>query len=176
VRQAKLPFFALLCLVLALPGCAVFSDAPHYRGIAVSQHDLNELTPGIASQADAQALLGPPTFQEQFDANNWVYVSQITKMRIGNTEGVKQQHVVVLTFDNNGILQNVTQKTLENGVQVAMDGAETPVPGGHAGFIQQLVGGVGSYSPLGATTSAGGSGAGAGGLGGGGGDVGGGGF
>ena len=30
-----------------------------------------------------------------------------------------------------------------------MDKSQTPVPGGHAGFIQQLVGGVGSYNPLG---------------------------
>ncbi len=156
-----------LAMALSLPGCVIFSDAPHYRGIAVSQHDLNELTPGISSEADAQALLGPPTVQEVFDSNNWIYISQVTKMRIGQTEGVKQQHVVVLTFDNNGVLQSVSQKDLKNSVQVAMDSGKTPVPGGTAGFLQQLVGGVGSYNPLGSAsdTSAGGSGAGAGGLG-----------
>jgi outer membrane protein assembly factor BamE (lipoprotein component of BamABCDE complex) len=172
VRTAPLPLISLLCLVLALPGCALFSDAPHYRGIAVTQHDLNELTPGTASQADAQALLGPPTFEEQFNPNNWVYVSQTTKMRIGKTEGVKAQHVVVLNFDNNGILRSISQKNQQNGVTVAMDQAQTPVPGGHAGFLQQLIGGVGSYNPLGGLTGAGagagGTGAGAGGLGGGG--------
>ena len=174
MRPAPLPILSLFGALLALSGCALFSDAPRYRGIAVTQHDLNELAPGMASEADAQALLGPPTFQEQFEPNNWVYVSQITKMRIGNTEGVEQQHVVVLTFDNNGILKSVSQKDLQNGVQVAMDKSETPVPGGHAGFIQQLVGGVGSYNPLGSVTGAGGAGAGAGGLGGGAGDIGGG--
>jgi UDP-N-acetylmuramoylalanine--D-glutamate ligase len=138
-----------------LPGCALFSDAPHYRGIAVTQHDLDELTPGTASQADAQALLGPPTFEEQFNSNNWVYVSQTTKMRIGKTEGVKAQHVVVLNFDNNGILRSISQKNQQNGVTVAMDQAQTPVPGGHAGFLQQLIGGVGSYNPLGGLTGAG---------------------
>lgn len=171
MRPAPLPILSLFCLSLALSGCALFSDAPHYRGIAVSQHDLNELTPGISSEADAQALLGPPTFTEQFAPNNWIYVSQVTKMRIGNTEGVNRQHVVELTFDNNGTLQSIAQKDLKNGVKVAMDQAQTPVPGGHAGFIQQLVGGVGSYSPLGVTNS----GSGASGLGGGNGEIGGGG-
>jgi outer membrane protein assembly factor BamE (lipoprotein component of BamABCDE complex) len=159
---------AALCAALCLPGCALFSDAPHYRGIAVSQHDLGELTPGISSEDDAQALLGPPTAQEMFEPNNWIYVSQITRMRIGQTEGVKDQHVVVLTFDANGVLQKVTERDLNDAVQVAMDGAQTPVPGGKAGFLQQLVGGVGSYNPLGGTglgAGAGGSGAGAGGLG-----------
>jgi outer membrane protein assembly factor BamE (lipoprotein component of BamABCDE complex) len=169
-----LKFLLPLCAALALQGCALFSDEPHYRGIAVTQHDLDELTPGISTQADAQALLGPPTVAEQFDANNWIYVSQITKMRIANTEGVKTQHVVVLTFDNTGTLQNISQEDLKDGVEVAMETGETPVPGGHAGFIQQLIGGVGSYNPLGAAgAGAGGSGAGAGGLGGGGANIGG---
>ncbi len=158
---------ALTLLGASLSGCAIFGDAPHYRGIAVTQHDLDELSPGTSSQADVQALLGPPTFQEMFDANNWVYVAQVTKMRIGETEGVKQQHVVVLTFDNNGTLQKISEKDKADGVAVAMDGAETPVPGGKAGFIQQLVGGVGSYNPLGGT-GIGGQTGGAGGLGGGG--------
>ncbi len=159
MRPAPLTLTTLLCAMLTLPGCAVFTDAPHYRGIAVSQHDLNELTPGISSQADVQALLGPPTFVEQFDNNNWDYVSQITKIRIGQTEGVKHQRVVVLKFNNNGILQGVSEKTFKDGVHIAMDGAQTPVPGGKPGFIRQLIGGVGSYNPLGAAadTSAAGS-------------------
>ncbi len=138
---------AALCSPIALAGCGLFSDAPHYRGVAVSQHDLDELTPGQASQADVMALLGPPTVHEQFQDNNWIYVSQITKMRIGQTEGVRQQHVVVMSFDDNGVLQHITQKDLGDGVKVAMDGGETPVPGGKAGFFQQLIGGVGSYNP-----------------------------
>jgi outer membrane protein assembly factor BamE (lipoprotein component of BamABCDE complex) len=174
--RARLALAAVLGATALLPGCAIFGDQPHYRGIAVSQHDLGELTPGISSQADAQALLGPPTVQEVFDNNNWIYISQITKMRIGQTEGIKQQHVVVLTFDDNGVLRSVSQKDLNDRVAVAMDSKETPVPGGKAGFFQQLVGGVGSYNPLGSASDTSGAapnssgiGAGAGGLGSGGG-------
>jgi outer membrane protein assembly factor BamE (lipoprotein component of BamABCDE complex) len=171
---ARLRASVILGAALALPGCAIFSDQPHYRGIAVSQHDLNQLTPGISSTADAQAVLGPPTVQEVFDQNNWIYISQITKMRIGQTEGVKQQHVVVLTFNDNGVLQSVSQKDLNDSVMVAMESKQTPVPGGKAGFFQQLIGGVGSYNPLGSASDTsgaapGGTGAGAGGLGSGGG-------
>lgn len=171
---AGLRAVAALAVPLLLPGCAIFSDSPHYRGIAVNQHDLEQLTPGVSSESDAQAVLGPPTVQEIFNNNNWIYISQVTKMRIARTEGVKQQHVVVLSFDNNGVLQSVSQKTLKDSVAVAMDSNQTPVPGGKAGFFQQLIGGVGSYNPLGASSDSsgagpGGTGSGAGGLGGGGG-------
>lgn len=149
MRQTKLPQSLLLTAMLGVSGCAVFSDAPHYRGIAVTASELKQLTPGVSQQADVQALLGPPTFVEQFDQNNWVYVSQITKMRIARTEGVKHQKVVIVTFNNNGSYESATQKSLGDAVPVSMDGKQTPVPGGTAGFLQQLVGGVGSYSPLG---------------------------
>lgn len=147
LSQLALPLFA--CALFSLPGCAVFSDAPHYRGVTISPHDLTELTPGVSGQADAQALLGPPSFVEQFDQNNWVYVSQVTKMRIGNTEGVKAQHVVVLTFDNSGTLASVTQKDQSDAVTVAMQSNAVQAPGGKPGFIRMLLGGVGSYSALG---------------------------
>jgi outer membrane protein assembly factor BamE (lipoprotein component of BamABCDE complex) len=150
LRPAKLTIPFLFTALLALPGCAIFSDAPHYRGIPVSQHDLSELTPGLSQQADVQAVLGPPTFTPQYNPNDWVYVAQVTKMRIAQTEGVKSQNVVVLGFDQSGTLQTITQKTLKDSVGVAMEGHETPVPGGKPGFFQQLIGGVGSYNPLGA--------------------------
>jgi outer membrane protein assembly factor BamE (lipoprotein component of BamABCDE complex) len=137
---------------LALSGCAVFSDSPHYRGISVSPHDLAELTPGLSQQADVEAVLGPPTFTPQFSPNNWVYVAQVTKMRIGRTEGVKSQQVVVIAFNDSGTMQSVTEKNLKDSVNVAMEARQTPVPGGQPGFIQQLVGGVGSYNPLGAAS------------------------
>ncbi|GAN78649.1 outer membrane protein assembly factor BamE [Acidocella aminolytica] len=151
MRLTKLPKSLLFCAILALPGCAVFSDSPHYRGIAVTASELKQLTPGVSQQADVQSLLGPPTFVEQFNPNNWVYVAQVTRMRIARTEGVSSQDVVVVSFNSNGTYKSYTENTLANALPVKMDGKETPVPGGTAGFFQQLIGGVGSYNPLGVT-------------------------
>ena len=140
-----LPF----CALLGLPGCAIFSATPHYRGVAVSNTELKQLTPGVSQQADVQALLGPPTFVEPFDQNNWVYVSQITHMRIGQTEGVEKQNVVVVSFNQAGAYQSYHQVPLKDTLPVAMDDKTTHLPGGTPGFFQQLIGGVGSYNPLG---------------------------
>ncbi|HQU04015.1 MAG TPA: outer membrane protein assembly factor BamE [Acidocella sp.] len=172
MRPAPLPNFNRLRQVLALgialslPGCGLFTDSPHYRGIAVSDHDLKELVVGTSLQADVQALLGPPTFHEEFNDNNWVYVSQITKMRIGQTEGVAQQQVVTLSFDNTGVLRKISKDGLKDRVDVAMDSATTPVPGGSASLVQQIIGGVGSYNPGLGGSGAGQGNAGAGALGG----------
>ena len=159
MRLTKLLKTLPFCVLLGLPGCAIFSATPHYRGVAISNNQLQQLTPGVSQQADVQALLGPPTFVEPFDQNNWVYVSQITHMRIGQTEGVKKQTVVIVSFNQAGAYQSYRQETLKDAMHVGMDGASTPVPGGTPGFFQQLVGGVGSYNPLGAASDSSGNGA-----------------
>lgn len=149
MRLTKLLKTLPLCALLGLPGCSIFSATPHYRGVAIGNDQLQQLTPGVSQQADVQALLGPPTFVEPFDQNNWVYVSQITRMRIGQTEGVDKQRVVIVTFNQNGAYQSYHLETLKNALPVAMDGKITPAPGGSPGFLRQLIGGVGSYNPLG---------------------------
>lgn len=151
MRRPAIKFYRLLPLLLlpALAGCAVFASPPHYRGNAVSQRQLKQLTPGVSTEADASALLGSPTLKETFDRHDWLYVSQVTKRRIARTQGVLRQKVVMLNFSNAGVLQSIKDVGKKQAVNVAMAGGHTPAPGGHASLFQQLVGGVGHYNPTG---------------------------
>lgn len=149
MRPTKLLKILPFCALLGLPGCAIFSATPHYRGVAVTNDELQQLTPGVSQQADVQALLGPPTFIEPYNQNNWVYVSQVTHMRIGQTEGIERQKVVVVTFNQAGAYQSYHLESLKDSMPVEMDSKATPVPGGTPGFFRMLIGGVGSYNPLG---------------------------
>lgn len=149
------PLFPFL-LLPALAGCAVFSAPSHYRGNAVTENQLKQLTPGVSTEADAVALLGSPTLHEAFNGHDWLYVSQVTKRRIAQTQGVIQQKVVILDFGDNGVLKSIRHVDKKQAVTVAMAGGKTKAPGGHAGFLQQLIGGVGHYNPgLGAGSSGG---------------------
>lgn len=143
----KLHHFLPLLLVPMLAGCSIFAARPHYRGNAVSVQELKQLTPGVSTEADATALLGSPTLHETFNQNDWLYVSQVTKRRIGQTQGVLKQNVVILRFNEGGVLQSIRHVGKKQAVMVAMSGGQTPAPGGHASLFQQLVGGVGHYNP-----------------------------
>ncbi len=155
------PLFPFL-LLPALAGCALFTAQPRYRGTAVTEAQLKQLTPGVSTEADATALLGSPTLRETFRDHDWLYVSQVTKPRIGQTLGVEKQQVVVLDFTGNGVLKSIRRVGGKQAVHVAMAGGRTHAPGGHAGFLQQLVGGVGHYNPGLGAGSAGGLGGGSG--------------
>ena len=136
-----------LGLSLALSGCGLFSAPIRHRGQNVTQDQLKELVPGTTTEADVRALLGEPTSQSLFDANRWAYIGQQTQNRIGRYPGVVHQNVVVLTFNSQGVLQNVRHLAKKNAVQVSMAGGATPSPGGSASFFQQLIGNIGRYTP-----------------------------
>ena len=137
----------MLGLALALTGCALFSAPLQYRGQNVTPDQLKQLVPGTTTEADVTALLGQPTSRGLFDNNRWAYIGQITQSRIGRYPGVVSENVVVLTFNDQGVLQNVQHTNKKDATQVSMASGSTPSPGGSASFFQQLIGNVGRYTP-----------------------------
>lgn len=148
-RRCRPPIslLALASLVLPLAGCSVFAAPLNYRGQNVTPDEIKKLVPGTSTEADVTHLLGSPTSRGLFDPNRWSYMSQVTHTRIGRMPGVVQQNVVVLTFNEQGVLQGVQDLGEKNEVAVSMAGGATPSPGGSASFFQQLIGNVGRYSP-----------------------------
>ena len=152
----------LLVLVLLLAACSVVESPRQLRGNRVDADQLKELVPGTSTRADATSLLGSPTTKATFDENTWIYIGETTRSRIGRTPGILQQDVVVLTFDNGGVLRGVKKLNQDDGRDVSVVTRATPSPGSEASFLQQLLGNVGKFNagaPSGSGASPGGSGA-----------------
>lgn len=145
---------AVACLVIGLPlaGCSFFQAQSTTRGDPVDTDAIKQLTPGTTTAADVTALLGSPTARETFDDNSWIYISQITRPRVGRLPGVLQQRVVVLNFDNNGVLQHVKVYDKADSKNVTMAPGTTPTPGAQASVLQQLFGNIGRFSGAGNDT------------------------
>jgi outer membrane protein assembly factor BamE (lipoprotein component of BamABCDE complex) len=148
-RQAAV----VACLVIGLPlaGCSFFQAQATTRGDPIDIDALKQLTPGTSTTADATALLGSPTAHETFDDNSWLYISQLTRPRVGRLPGVLQQRVVVLNFDANGVLRSVKVYDKADGKNVTMAPGTTATPGASASVLQQLFGNVGRFSGAGET-------------------------
>src|SRR5262252_5348574 len=104
-RREYVPW--LLAGMLLLGGCSFFEAQPQLRGNRVDADQLKELVPGTSTRADVTALIGSPTARATFDDNTWLYVSEVTQPQIARTQGVLSQHVVVLSFNDQGVLQDV---------------------------------------------------------------------
>ncbi len=157
-----------LGLALTLGACSVphfMAFNPQTRGNMVDADQLKELVPGTTTRADVTSLIGSPTARATFDDNTWIYIAEVTRPVIGGTLDVNQQQVVVLSFDQKGVLRNVETKTKADSMPVQVVSRTTPSPGSDASLLQQLLGNVGKFSPVAPTGSGGASGSGIGGSG-----------
>jgi outer membrane protein assembly factor BamE (lipoprotein component of BamABCDE complex) len=141
------------CLMLS--SCGWLMPHPTMRGNKVDADLLKELTPGVSSKADVTAVIGSPTARATFDDNTWIYISEVTQPRIGRTLGELDQNVVVLNFDEGGVLRTVHKLDKADSLPVSVVARTTPSPGTEASFMQQLLGNIGRFNPTGANTSAG---------------------
>ena len=131
---------------------------PQTRGNKVEDDQLRELVPGTSTKADVTALIGSPTMKASFDENTWLYITEVTRPRLGRTPGVLDQSVVVLAFDDRGVLTGVKTVTRADAIPVEVASRTTPSPGTEASFLQQLLGNIGRFNAggAGASTAAGG--------------------
>jgi outer membrane protein assembly factor BamE (lipoprotein component of BamABCDE complex) len=156
-RGARLGLTAV-GLAILVSGCSIFAPQYTLRGNRVQDYRLKELTPGTSTQADVTALIGSPTAKASFDPNTWLYISEISHTRIAQTIGEGDQQVVILSFDDKGVLTNIRKLDEANSLPVTVVARTTPSPGTEASFLQQLFGNVGRFNPLGAGGGGGGGG------------------
>jgi outer membrane protein assembly factor BamE (lipoprotein component of BamABCDE complex) len=152
-------FAAAIALCLTVTACGWMMPAPQTRGNKVEQDQLKELVPGTSTKADVTALIGSPTQKAMFDENTWLYITEVTRQRVARTLGVLDQDVVVLKFDDRGVLANVKTVTHDDAVPVSVATETTPSPGTEASFLQQLLGNIGKFTPAGTSGFGGGGGA-----------------
>src|SRR5271156_6832635 len=105
VARQLLMVLGALALVGGCASIPPFRAPETLHGNRVDDYRLAELVPGTSTQADVTALIGSPTAKASFDTNTWLYVSEVTHIRIAQTPGVSSQAVVALSFDNGGVLR-----------------------------------------------------------------------
>ena len=157
-RGAALAVAALLLL----PGCSFFQAPVVQRGHRVSDEQLAEITPGVQTRKDVEALIGSPTQTTTFGDGTWYYISSRTRQRPGRELALTDQETVVITFDQKGVVQDVKRLTAADGQDVRMVTRETPTPGSERTTLQALFGNIGRLGPgaqTGAPTGQGGFGA-----------------
>ena len=138
------------CLIAAsLAACAApdfMSFPPQTRGNKVDPELLAQLVPGTSTRADVTSLIGTPTTRSTFDENIWIYVSEVTKPLIASKQDLRDQNVVVMTFDQKGVLRGITKRGAADAKEVDLVDRKTPSPGNDTSIITQLLGNVGRFS------------------------------
>ena len=154
-RRSSARAAALPVLLLAVSACSVFDAPVVQRGNRVTEDQLREITPGVQTKTDVQALLGSPTQTSTFGDGEWYYISSKTRQRPGRELAVSDQQTVVVAFEPSGVVREVRTVTEADGRRVDMVSRETPVPGNDRTLLQALFGNIGRFGPGASTTGAG---------------------
>jgi len=144
LRIARFALPACLCVLVG--ACSIIETPRILRGNRVDSDLAKELVVGTSTKKDVTSLLGSPTSHATFDDNEWMYISETTHTRIGLTPGVLRQNVMVVDFDQAGVLRGIKRLNEDDGRSVSVAGGATASPGSEASFLQQLLGNVGRYN------------------------------
>ena len=136
---------ARLLPALLLGACSLFAAPPEPRGNRLDAELLRQITPGVQTRQDVQSILGSPSASGTFDQEHWYYISATSYIRPGRTPGIEDQKVVVVSFNEAGVVRDVRELGEADARSVSFVSRETPVPGNDRTVLQALFGNIGRF-------------------------------
>lgn len=137
--RLRLAVFAVLVAVIA-------ACSPIYRnhGYVPAEEDLALLTVGRDSRETVEAVVGRPSAEALLNDTAWYYV-QSTWVSTGPASPKEEvRQVVVISFDDTGVVENIERFGLEKGrvVPISRRVTESNIKG--QSFLRQLFGNLGA--------------------------------
>lgn len=135
-----------LCLnvtvVLALSAC---TPVVAKRGNMLEDYQIKTIKPGTNTRTDVLQTLGSPTTVSTFDNKTWYYLGQETEKRGIFDSEVKDETIVQVVFDDEGIVKSIN-KIENNREDIPYARTKTPTHGNDLTFMQQLLGNLGRFN------------------------------
>jgi len=137
----RLGLFAVV--IFGLSACANI-DRKH--GYVPLDEDLEQIVVGVDTKATVGDLIGRPTTAGVLSDGGWFYVS--SKFRAYGYREPKEieREVVSISFDNEGVVQNIERFGLEDGKVVAISRRVTDDNIRGVSFLRQLFGSIGNFT------------------------------
>lgn len=134
---------AAVCAAPIMSGCASTVDN---LGYVPDPQALERVKPGGQTRNDVAEILGTPSSVTPFSEDTWIYVQRKTRTFAFFEPTVLEQNVVVVDFDDAGLVRDVRRYTLEDGKVIDPVTRKTPAPGKELSIMEQLVGNIGRFS------------------------------
>jgi outer membrane protein assembly factor BamE (lipoprotein component of BamABCDE complex) len=150
VRRLTKIGLAGIVTCLAVAGCAARIDS---RGNLPDEEALARIKIGDVSKTEVQEILGSPSSVAAFNDNEWYYISKKTETVAFYRPKVVERQVLILRFDQKGVLKEMEALDQNAGREVELVKRETATAGNEITVLQQLFGNFGRFNKDKATTS-----------------------
>lgn len=142
VRHAL--FASALGLGILLGGC---QQKILQHGNVPDEDEVVQIMPGQDDKNRVEQLLGSPSTTGTFGDSTWYYISKRTAQTAFFDPDTIDQGVLEISFDAQGIVEDMKIYDQSDGRLVAMVDRTTPTHGNELTLIQQLLGNFGRFSP-----------------------------
>ncbi len=134
---------ALGLLLFGLIGCtAVYRN----HGYVPTDSELQDITVGVSTRDSVAESIGRPSTFGVIEGSGWYYVQSRWK-HFGMREPQEiDRQLVAISFDKNGVVENIERFTLEDGRVVPISRRVTDSNIKGISFIRQLLGNIGNLT------------------------------
>ncbi len=138
----------LVAFGLALAGCTPAID---HRGYVVPKQAVEKIAAGTATRTEVLQALGSPSSTAALDDRTWYYMGETTWRESFLDPELIERHILILRFDDDGLLSEVGTMDAKSGKEVLLVSRETPTAGHSLTILEQILGNIGRFSqPAGA--------------------------
>lgn len=136
---------ALAATLAGVSGCSRIAG---HQGYLADAQLVSTVQPGVENKLSVQKTLGLPSFQGQFDNNDWYYVARETRQLAFGAPKPISQTVLHVRFDATGNVASVNQMGMEQVAAISPNRDKTPTLGRKHGFFEDLFGNIGRVGTL----------------------------
>ena len=133
----------LLACALLVAAC---SPTVKQHGHRIDDELLARITPGETSKEQVARILGSPSSLATFEDLRWYYITQRSERMSFYQSEIIEQDVVVISFDERGIVTRVGNHDLADAQSVAPSDEKTRTLGKELSLFEQLIGNIGRFS------------------------------
>ncbi len=134
----------LLASVLVLSACSAQFRS---HGYIPPEEELQELVVGIDTRASVEDVVGSPTAGGVLSGGDFYYVTHTVRTFGPRKPQVVDRQVLAISFDDEGVLQNIERFGLEAGRVVVLERRVTDSGVTDTPFLRQLMGSFGRILP-----------------------------
>ena len=144
--MTKRSFLAMSACAALISACSPMVDS---RGNLPDDDAVLQVQPGIDDRSQVAKLLGSPSTIATFNDKTWYYISKKTSRVAFWDPTVLDQEVLMVKFDDSGVVSDMKVYGLEDAHAVTPDPNETPTSGRELTILQQLLGNLGRFGSSG---------------------------
>jgi len=145
LSSAKNLFISLIVAFAAI-GC---TPTIATRGNFLEDERLATVQQGVSTKDEVTKKLGSPTTVDPFDDKTWFYIGEKTSQTAFLDPKIDARKVIVMKFDDQGILQTAQQVDEKSGKEIDLVNKQTPTPGKDQNVFQQFLGNLGKFNSSG---------------------------